>query len=107
MVVDSLHLCSLMYIASLGYRWLKSDDICEEFLKTGEVVLLRVLFLASLRLYCHILTGDMRVSAGEIVMVMCESAMHHSASWTHFCSTRRQPQCKHVNCCACRVVCML
>ena len=57
----STHVLSLMYVASLGYRWLKSDDISEEFLKTGEVTLLRVLFLASLRLYCHILTGDMKV----------------------------------------------
>ena len=56
-----LCVCSLLYITSLGYRWLKSDDLSEEFLKTGEVVLLRVLFLASLRLYCHILTGDMKV----------------------------------------------
>ena len=60
-----------MYVTSLGYRWLKSDDISEEFLKTGEVVLLRVLFLASLRLYCHILTGDMKVCVQGVVMLVC------------------------------------
>jgi hypothetical protein len=58
--VSSAQIPCLLYIATLGYRWLKSDDIGEEFLKSEEVVILRVIYLVSLRLFCHVLTGSLK-----------------------------------------------
>lgn len=56
--LSTAHIPSLIYVAGLCYQWLKNDE--EEskgLLRTGEIILLKILFFITLRLYYHHLTG--------------------------------------------------
>eukprot|EP00731_Ephydatia_muelleri_P024106 Em0016g377a len=49
---------SLLYIAGLSYKWLKRDEVDGPLLRSGELLLLKILYLASLRIYVYHLPTD-------------------------------------------------
>jgi hypothetical protein len=61
--LSSIHIPSLLYMCGLCYQWLKSDVSVSHTtgqLRTGELLLLRILYLISLRLYYHQIAGTLK-----------------------------------------------
>ena len=52
---------SLLYIAGLCFQWLKSKELSETVLRTGELLLLKIVYLTTLRLHYHHLTRALAV----------------------------------------------
>lgn len=48
---------SLLHIAGMSYQWLKRDELDGPLLRSGELLLLKILYLVSLRIYVYHLNG--------------------------------------------------